>query len=99
MPDPILMNTPTLYPGPQSSRFREAVRARDTHCVISGKRSRGTAGHWNGFEVAHIFPLAHAGRWDAGNFGFGIKINHPQNGMLMSAELHRLFDGYEFSIV
>ncbi|PUU72846.1 hypothetical protein B9Z19DRAFT_1136564 [Tuber borchii] len=97
--EPILVNTPPFQGGIPSLRFRESVRGRDGDCIISGIRSRGLAGNWGGFEVAHIFPLAYAGHWNAGNFGWGIEINHPQNGMLMDSSIHRLFDNYEFSIL
>lgn len=61
---------------------------------------------WSGFQAAHIFPLAYLHHWNANNFGSlisiestdGEPINSVQNGMLLRADIHILFDSYEVSI-
>lgn len=64
--------------------------------------------NWRGFEAAHIFPPAREEEWTRNNYGHwidpafkpasGSSINSVQNGMLLRADLHQLFDGYDFSI-
>ena len=59
-----------------------------------------------GFEAAHIFPLAYEGHWIDYNFGrwitqvpeVGGSINSVQNGLLLSNEVHHLFETYCLSI-
>lgn len=65
--------------------------------------ARGT---WTGFEAAHIFPLGYEGHWTENDFGrwitipsaSGESINSIQNGMLLDATIHALFDNYDISI-
>ena len=61
---------------------------------------------FEGFEAAHIFPLAYEGHWQDHKYGrwitqvpeVGGKINSVQNGLLLSNEVHQLFDTYCLSI-
>ncbi|KMU75760.1 hypothetical protein CISG_05157 [Coccidioides immitis RMSCC 3703] len=63
---------------------------------------------WPAFHAAHVFPLECENLWCEFNYGrwvtnmddaVGIsKINSTQNGLLMDASLHNLFDQYLFSI-
>jgi hypothetical protein len=63
---------------------------------------------WFGFEAAHVFPLEHESIWIQHGYGRWItdmddstgqsRINSIQNGLLMSAQIHSLFDQYAFSI-
>ena len=60
------------------------------------------------FEVAHIFPLAYEDIWDKSNYSSWITvppanesdgtIHSVQNGILLSANMHALFDAYHVSI-
>ena len=61
---------------------------------------------WTGFQAAHIFPLAYEGHWLEKGFSRWITfppategtINSVQNGILLDATIHALFNTYEFSI-
>ena len=83
------------------------IRRRDGRCVITGKIALGAyRNHWKGFEAAHIFPLAYEGHWVQHNFARwitipaanGETINSKQNGLLLRADIHGLFDNYDISI-
>jgi hypothetical protein len=87
--------------------FREAVRLRDRRCIITGKVALGAQyDFWEGFEAAHIFPLAYEQHWRNNNFSrwitirpaIGGDINSVQNGILLRGDIHHLFDSYSFSI-
>ncbi|KAL0634242.1 hypothetical protein Q9L58_006860 [Maublancomyces gigas] len=89
--------------------FRDAVRDRDRRCVITGEKALDAEyGLWEGFEAAHVFPLAHERHWREHNYGRWItipsatesagSINSVQNGMLLRADIHALFDSYTVSI-
>ncbi|KAJ5472884.1 hypothetical protein N7530_006885 [Penicillium desertorum] len=73
----------------QEDSFRDGVRARD--------------GSWCGFEAAHIFPMEQEELWNKNNYSQWITnetgchsatIDSIQNGILLSASMHRLFDVY-----
>ncbi|KAL0634241.1 hypothetical protein Q9L58_006859 [Maublancomyces gigas] len=57
-------------------------------------------------NAAHIFPLAYEGHWMEHNYSHWITIqpstggpiNSVQNGMLLTADAHALFDSYKVSI-
>ncbi|KAF8424379.1 hypothetical protein EV426DRAFT_642349 [Tirmania nivea] len=84
----------------------DAVRQRDRRFVITGDSAENARGSWAGFEAAHIFPLAYEGYWKEHNYGRWISIhpnnggsiNSVQNGLLLRADLHILFDTYDVSI-
>ncbi|KMP00018.1 hypothetical protein DIZ76_012302 [Coccidioides immitis] len=93
----------------REDQFRSGVRARDGKCVISGRvNNLIQLNMWPAFHAAHVFPLECENLWCEFNYGrwvtnmddaVGIsKINSTQNGLLMDASLHNLFDQYLFSI-
>lgn len=62
-------------------------------------------GNWTGLEATHIFPVAFEGDWVRLDYGrwislpfTGSGINSVQNGMLLRADIHTLFDSYLISI-
>ncbi|PUU73776.1 HNH endonuclease-domain-containing protein [Tuber borchii] len=104
-----LLRALSLHSGPRIEAFRDAVRERDRRCVISGMRVlRPDLGRWTCFEVAHIFPLAYEDHWNKSNYSRWITIppanesdgtiHSVQNGILLSANMHALFDAYHISI-
>ena len=87
--------------------FERKLRSRDTGCVISQISNR--TAHldiWAGFEGAHVWPLHKGQEWvdqglhrwitDTGsqNPDLRVRINSPQNGMILGASVHALFDKY-----
>ena len=91
--------------------FRERLRLRDSGCVISGKRNRlADDGIWAGFKAAHVWPLHKGQEWinqgiyrwitdaDPLDPDHGALMNSPQNGMILDAALHALFDKYLIGI-
>lgn len=93
--------------GSRVAGFRDAVRARDGRCVVSGQVAKGAQyGRWWGFEAAHIFPLGYEEHWIRNSYSrwitiqpaTGGPINSVQNGLLLRADVHILFDNYVFSI-
>lgn len=85
--------------------FRDSVRLRDGGCVITGEEALDAQyGGWRGFEAAHIFPLAYQSHWEDQHFSRWITVQaeHPinsvQNGLLLRADVHLLFDGYDISV-
>ena len=92
----------------RDDRFRQEVRARDGGCVVTHiMNPDGEYDRWNGFEAAHIFPLAYEShlisqglsRWITNKRGDSdTGINSCQNGLLLQPTIHQLFDNYGFSI-
>ncbi|KAK9234609.1 HNH endonuclease-domain-containing protein [Lipomyces kononenkoae] len=88
--------------------FRDRVRDRDKKCVITGTcNRRPDIDGWTGFETAHICPVSHEeyfvrngfSRWITNRTGPGdTGINSVQNGLLMLAHIHELFDSFDISI-
>ena len=89
--------------------FLNAVRYRDRHCVLTGRPvPMASYDDWTGYYVAHIFPLAYEAYWNDCGFSKWItvpqvtksdeSINSPQNGILLNASLHALFESYHVSI-
>ena len=75
--------------------------------MISERKALGAEfGAWDGFQAAHIFPLAYEGYWKQHGFSrwislppaTGDSINSVQNGLLLTNTVHALFDTYYFSI-
>ena len=104
-----LLRALSLHSGSRIVSFRDAVRERDRRCVISGMRVfRPDLGNWTCFEVAHIFPLAYEDHWNKSNYSRWITvppanesdgtIHSVQNGILLTANMHALFDAYIVSI-
>ena len=104
--EPCLVRTTSVASGTRVAEFRDAVRQRDRGCVITGEKAEAEYGIWRGFECAHIFPLAYEGHWIQHDYGrcisihpkTGGSINSVQNGLLLRADVHILFDGYDVSI-
>ncbi|KAF1812075.1 hypothetical protein P152DRAFT_397944 [Eremomyces bilateralis CBS 781.70] len=106
--EPWLVRTISCASGSRAAAFTEAVRSRDRRCIISGANVYTFDGvdFWNGFEAAHVFPLAYEGYWVERGYGrwitmqptIGGSINSVQNGMLLASDIHQLFDAYDFSI-
>ena len=99
----------SLESGARVVSFRNAVRERDRRCVITGRPVLEPGlGRWICFEVAHIFPLAYEDHWNESNYSRWItvppanewdgSIHSVQNGMLLTRDMHALFDGYDVSI-
>ena len=104
-----LLRALSLHSGPRIVSFRDAVRDRDRRCIISGLPVlRPELGRWGFFEVAHIFPLAYEDLWNKSNYSSWTtippanqidgSIHSVQNGILLTANVHALFDAYHVSI-
>ncbi|OJJ42028.1 hypothetical protein ASPZODRAFT_77930 [Penicilliopsis zonata CBS 506.65] len=89
--------------------FKNGVRARDGKCVFTGiVNPRAHLNKWASWEAAHIFPLEKEGLWIANNFsrwitnadsgGHSAPIHSIQNGFLLKAGIHQLFDDYSISV-
>ena len=104
-----LLRTLALYTGTRVQSFFHSVRDRDRRCVITGMPAviDGVA-WWDGFEVAHVFPLAYEEYWNNCNFSLWITvppspesdgtINSVQNGMLLTRDMRALFASHQISI-
>ncbi|KAG0133141.1 HNH endonuclease-domain-containing protein [Tuber indicum] len=101
----------TRYANLEKDIFHHEISNRDRKCVISGivnPESSIEAGNWTGFEAAHIFPLEHESYWIQYDYGRWItdiddasgssKINSSQNGILLRADVHQLFNQYLISV-
>ena len=63
-------------------------------------------GFWDGFNAAHVFPLAYEDHWIKHNYGqwitkppaTGGDLNSVQTGLLLRTDIHQLFDSYIISI-
>lgn len=109
-----LRESGTTSEGSSKSRthsFKEAVRARDNACIISGAQvPQDYDGDlwYGGFEAAHVFPLAFRDDWEAHKLGQvwvkaretekNATINSVENGLLLTSGVHSLFDTYAVSI-
>ncbi|KAI9870707.1 MAG: hypothetical protein M1830_003901 [Pleopsidium flavum] len=102
-----LFRTISTSSGTRNHGFRDTVRARDQQCVITGVGPiNAAAGRWAPLQAAHVFPLAHQQHWDDSNLSRWITqppingelIDSVQNGLLLRADIHQLFDSYDFSI-
>ncbi|KAK0731142.1 hypothetical protein B0H67DRAFT_653743 [Lasiosphaeris hirsuta] len=80
--------------------FKDQVRERDGRCEFELRE---------GFEAAHIFPLAFQQQWNTecwdqritilpSQSSPGRSINSVQNGLLLRSDVQQLFDTYNFSI-
>ena len=106
--EPWLLRTISRASGTRVRAFEDAVRARDNGCVVSGRLVQTMNNHrfFEGFEAAHVFPLAYEGHWQDHKYAkwitqvpeVGGTINSVQNGLLLSNEVHQLFDTYCLSI-
>ncbi|KAF4627998.1 hypothetical protein G7Y89_g10152 [Cudoniella acicularis] len=105
--EPWLLRTISLTTGTRVQSFCDAIRSRDSRCIISGKKAvMAHLDDWTGFEAAHVFPLAYEGHWTQNDYNrwitippqSGGTINSVQNGMLLRSDIHQLFDTYNLSI-
>lgn len=103
----VVTRTESLSTGTRVRAFKDEVRERDKRCVITKTINlRAPAGIWEGFKVAHIFPLAYERYWIDNNFSRYISlppsqggaINSVQNGLLLRADIHTNFDHFHISI-
>ncbi|KAF8422323.1 hypothetical protein BGX38DRAFT_1251983 [Terfezia claveryi] len=84
------------------------LSGRDDAFLLSGMVNELAPYFWASFEVAHIFPLEAENLWIEWGYGCWVtnlddangvsKINSCQNGFLLEAGIHRLFDQYLVSI-
>lgn len=83
------------------------MRGRDGRCVLTRTENRrARAGIWDGFEAAHIFPLAYEQHWIDHDFSRWISlppsqggaINSVQNGLLLLGSIRTDFDRYNVSV-
>ena len=103
-----LVRTISLATGSRVKAFSDAVRSRDDRCIISGRPVMriNDISFYDGFEAAHVFPLAYEGHWRDQNLSrwitqgpiIGGAINSVQNGLLLASDIHQLFDNYSLSI-
>lgn len=78
------------------------MRARDGKCVFTGVAH--LADDWTTFDASHVFPLNRRQLWN--ECGYSNLITNPgsnpmnsvQNGLLLSASMHQLFDSYGVSV-
>ena len=105
--EPWLVRAASPSTATQSGDFCQAIRERDRRCIMTGKGARSAAvGFWAGLETAHFFPPAYQRHWAEHNYGrcitiqpeSGGSINSVQNGILLEATLHQLFESYIVSI-
>ena len=87
--------------------LHDAVRLRDGYCFITGEEPiKAEVGLWSNLQAAHVFPLAHQETWAQDDLqrcitdpsARGDPMNSVQNGLLLEAGVHRLFDDYFISI-
>lgn len=89
----------------QQRHFRDALRHRDTRCVITGL----AAPEFVTLEATHIVPATYyyyhqsqpwnQNRCDRDDRGGADQIVFsPQNGLLLTSTVHALFDRYFFAI-
>ncbi|KAF8449902.1 HNH endonuclease-domain-containing protein [Kalaharituber pfeilii] len=104
--EPWLVRTNSASSGSRFIAFRDSVRDRDRRCVMTREGALAEYGIWFGFEAAHVFPLAYEGHWNDQQFDrwitivpvSGGSINSVQNGLLLRADIHSLFENYAISI-
>lgn len=89
--------------------FRNELRRRDGACAISGVQ-----GIFNDpflfLQAAHVYPVARQSTWERNNYMQWITDTTPasrigsnklysiQNGLLLSQNVHSLFDGFDISV-
>lgn len=89
--------------------FRDAVRQRDGACVFSGQEGFDLA-PFVGLDAAHIYPVARETDWVQNGHMSWItdtrpattigqnRLFSPQNGLLLSTDLHILFGLFIISV-
>ncbi|MCJ1256007.1 hypothetical protein MMC24_003826 [Lignoscripta atroalba] len=103
--EPPLTRTISRDDGTRHESFRNAVRARDDRCPVTGQEVLDD--DWSGFQATQIFPLAYENHWNEQSYNrwissvppsTGGSINSVQNGLLLRSDMHGRFDNYSFSI-
>lgn len=100
--------------GRRKGGFAQLVKNRDLGCCITGEMleyedDMEEEAAWRGIEAIHIFPLAFARHWEDRDYHHyitdmppnaspAVKLNSSQNGMMVSADIHTLWDAYEIGI-
>ncbi|KAJ5615030.1 hypothetical protein N7537_000144 [Penicillium hordei] len=93
-------------------KFRDGLRTRDTHCVISGPPLIPDAQDpFQTMEASHIFPTSMIQEWNRNNYkGNWITDDSPsseigesglyslQNGLLLNKTVHSYFDDFKLGI-
>ncbi|KAF1808140.1 hypothetical protein P152DRAFT_469182 [Eremomyces bilateralis CBS 781.70] len=82
-------------------RTKSISTGTGTQCFLAAQFDR-----WDGFEAAHIFPVAYEDHWKDHGYEHWITIqpdnggaiNSVQNGLLLDSAVHQLFDNYILSI-
>lgn len=92
----------------QTKAFADRVIARDNECVMTGVKL--VAGNRMAFNVAHVVPQVRERLWIDQGFMDLITDTAPtqqqgengihsvQNGLLLRADVHGLFDDYQVSV-
>ncbi|KAG0638146.1 hypothetical protein HOY80DRAFT_968774 [Tuber brumale] len=97
-----LLRALSLHSGTRVESFFDSVSNRDRRCVISGRSAviNGVT-YWEPFEAAHEhwghYNLSHWTTVPPASAPHGT-INSVQNGILLSRDMHALFDCYQISI-
>ncbi|KAF4220937.1 hypothetical protein CNMCM8980_002815 [Aspergillus fumigatiaffinis] len=107
--EPVVRRLPPYRVGGRATEFDRGVRARDGKCVVTG--TVNLAAHvddWTSFEAANIFPVEKESYWIEHSFSRWItytdsgndsaSIGSIQNGFLLLAHIHQLFDTYAISV-
>jgi len=105
----MILRTLSLRSGTRVQAFCHSMRDRDRRCVITGRPGViDGVSFWSTLDATHIFPLAYEKHWNDCNYSRWItvppasgsdgSINSVQNGILIGADIHVLFDSYDFSI-
>jgi len=89
--------------------YRERVRARDPHCLISGLQV--VEGDFCRFKATHIFPRAYETEWVSNGYpslitdsaplevvGGSSKIDSLQNVLLLRSDLHNAWDNHSIAV-
>ncbi|KAM5434655.1 hypothetical protein MferCBS31731_006600 [Microsporum ferrugineum] len=87
----------------RDATFMRDVRRRDRGCMVTGAIAMDAEDdYWSGFEAAHIFPLALSELFSSFDFPTVIPnergINAPNNGILLRADVHQLWDSYAIAV-
>ncbi|KAK0715713.1 hypothetical protein B0H67DRAFT_601200 [Lasiosphaeris hirsuta] len=99
----------SFQPTRTNNEFRDQVRERDGRCVVTKEENPNKEFEiWDGFDAAHIIPIAYLHQWNVQGWSQQITIppsqrpygtiNSVQNGLLLDSAIHRMFDSYSFSI-
>ncbi|KAJ5795668.1 uncharacterized protein N7518_004208 [Penicillium psychrosexuale] len=93
------------------TKFRNSLRQRDGCCAITGQnRASSFKDPFRGLDATHVFPVSSIQEWRRDGYQQYItdplpsteigqsRIYSAQNGLLLSADIHSLFDSFELGI-